>query len=108
VSLPVTASRYVHAGNLLAPYVAACANDLLFSSYQRLRQREAQREQRATLERLTKLSSTMAQLRGAKLARLQPQKPPAAGAAQQGQQQAPGTEESEDRRGSSDNSSDMD
>lgn len=61
-------------GNLLAPYVAAVANDLLFSLYQRVRQREAEKEHRAALEKLGDLATSMEQLRGERVARLQPKR----------------------------------
>lgn len=66
-------------GNLLAPYVAACTSDLLFSGYQRVRQAQVEEQQRSTMERLSTLTSSLASLRQAKLERLQPSDKPSTG-----------------------------
>ncbi|GAB4820546.1 hypothetical protein N2152v2_007592 [Parachlorella kessleri] len=81
------AAAFLLSGNLLAPYVAAVTIDLLFSTYQRMRQQKVEKEQQAALERVANLAMTMSQLRKAKLERLQPRKVVEGGGSQPGPRQ---------------------
>ncbi len=54
---PPAPPRRPPAGNLLAPYITACSADLLFSGYQRLKQRQVDAAQRQSMETIRALVS---------------------------------------------------
>lgn len=57
-SEPAAPPPRLPAGNLLAPYVTACSADLLFSGYQRLKQRQVDAAQRQSMETIRALVSS--------------------------------------------------
>lgn len=55
-------TSFLLTGNLLAPYVTACSADLLFSGYQRLKQRQVDAAQRQSMETIRALQKAAMQV----------------------------------------------
>ncbi|KAL4457963.1 hypothetical protein ABPG75_012828 [Micractinium tetrahymenae] len=65
-------TSFLLTGNLLAPYVTACSADLLFSGYQRLKQRQVDKAQKQSMETIRALQKAAMQVSVTRKASLQP------------------------------------
>lgn len=77
-------TSFLLTGNLLAPYVTACSADLLFSGYQRLKQRQVDAAQRQSMETIRALQKAAMQVSRARKESAEPPPPKGTASEQEG------------------------